>query len=123
MKSVSSPLILVCLLLSVIAGGGCEQKPQREITPIAGLSSLEQNKELVYVKGIVRDRAPLLNRSVYELEDTTGKIWVVTTTSPPESGQTVTIEAKIQTQSITLHNQPSEEVYLLQTQLLSQKIR
>ncbi|AFZ44743.1 nucleic acid binding OB-fold tRNA/helicase-type [Halothece sp. PCC 7418] len=85
-------------------------------TPIAELD--RKMGTSVYVQGIVRDRAPLLNQTAYQLQDDTGQIWVITTDSAPESGQTVTIQAKIKSTSIVLHQQRAQELYLQEVQTL-----
>ena len=83
------------------------------ITPVGDLNSVSADVESVHVKGTVGDRAPLVDRAVYQLQDDTGQVWVLTRNAPPESGQTVTIQAKIKSKSIVLQQQPvSEEVYL-----------
>lgn len=112
-----SRLILSSFLLALLGLGGCwERSPQ--ITPIVELNDTQQPDVLVYVEGTVRDRAPLLNQTAYELEDDTGKIWVVTSDSSPESGQRVAIQAKIKSKSIVLNQIQSEEVYLQEVRQL-----
>lgn len=86
------------------------------MTPII---ALDRDIEVpVYVQGTVRDRAPLLDQMVYQLQDDTGKIWVMTGHLAPESGQTVTIQAKIRSKLIVLPQQQTRELYLEQMQQL-----
>lgn len=116
MVSVSSRLILSCLLVSLLALAGCPSK----VTPIVQLKRQQAGKDTIYVEGRVRDRAPLLNRAAYQLQDETGNIWVLTHQPLPESGQVLTIQAKIKTKSMVLNKQLSQEVYLQEVQRLSE---
>lgn len=116
MASVSSRLILSGLLVSLVALAGCQSK----ITPIVQLKRQPAGKDTIYVQGKVRDRAPLLNRAAYQLQDETGKIWVLTHQPLPKSGQVLTIQAKIKTKSMVLNKQRSQQLYLKEMQRLSE---
>jgi len=109
---VFSRLIFKGLLLTLVGVAGC----QPQITPIVKLNRQAQVNSVVYVQGTVRDRAPLLNQTAYQLQDETGKIWVITSHSAPESGQTVMIQAKIKSKLIVLHQQGAQELYLQEVQ-------
>jgi len=117
-KPVLSRLIVSGLLLGFLGLASCQSNPSSEeqlqltITPIGDLNAQTTGLASVYVRGTVRDRAPLLNSTAYQIQDNTGQVWVVTNNSPPESGQTLTIQAKIKSKSIVLQQQHSEEVYL-----------
>lgn len=118
MKFISSQLIVSSLCLIGVGLAGCE--PSMEITPIAQLSAQTDHlKQSVLVEGVVRDRAPFLNNAAYQLQDESGEIWVLTSNSLPESGQAVTIKAKIKTKSIVISNQEVQEVYLQEEKLTS----
>lgn len=117
-----SRFIIATVVLSFFGLTSCditENSNPVSLTSIAELSSqLTLPDETIYVEGKVIDRVPLLDRGAYELQDASGQVWVVTTNPLPERGQTVTIEAKIQTKSISLHNESSVELYLLQLRQL-----
>lgn len=102
------------LFLSLLGLVACASK----FTPIAEVKRQQPHQDTIYVEGIVRDRAPLLKRGAYELQDETGTIWVITKQPLPESGQAMTVQAKIKSKSIVLHKQLSQEVYLQEVQRL-----
>jgi len=112
-------LIFKGLLLTLLGLGGCHPK----ITSIATLDQQKEANSLVYVQGTVRDRAPLIKQTAYQLQDQTGKVWVMTTKLPPESGQTITIQAKIKSKSIVLQQQQSQELYLQEVRQLPQSLK
>lgn len=127
MKLVLSPLLLSSLLFSCLGLTSCQLNqvikpdPQITLTAIADITSQPTiGVTSVYVRGTVGDRAPLLKQTAYQLQDNTGQIWVITNHSPPESGQTLTIQAKIKSKSIVLQQQQSEEVYLEEMEQLPQ---
>lgn len=110
----SSRFLLIGSLVSLLGLVACESK----FTPLAEVKRQQSHQDEIYVEGIVRDRVPLLKRGAYQLQDETGTIWVITQQSLPESGQAVTIQAKIKSKSIVLHKQLSQEVYLQEVQRL-----
>jgi len=112
-------LIFKGLLLTLLGLGGCHPK----ITSIATLDQQKEANSLVYIQGTVRDRAPLIKQTAYQLQDQTGKVWVITTKLPPESGQTITIQAKIKSKSIVLQQQQSQELYLQEVRQLPQSLK
>ncbi|MDR9402549.1 MAG: DNA-binding protein [Halothece sp. Uz-M2-17] len=103
------------LVFSLLSLASC-QSTSPEVIAIAALDS--KIEASVYVQGTVRDRAPLLNQTAYQLQDNTGKIWVITNNLAPESGQTITIQAKIKSKSMVLHQQRAQELYLQEVQRL-----
>jgi hypothetical protein len=66
----------------------------------------------VYVQGKVESQVPLLNQWAYQINDSTGKIWVVTNQPNLQAGQRVVIRGKIRYKSIPLANEEFGEVYL-----------
>jgi hypothetical protein len=52
----------------------------------------------VQVQGKVSRHAPLLGKTAYELEDATGKIWVVSKDTPPAIGAEVSIRGIVRHQ-------------------------
>lgn len=49
----------------------------------------------IYVQGTVGDRVPLINGQVYELQDATGRIWVVTNDLTIATGHELLIRGKL----------------------------
>jgi len=114
-KPILFPFIHSSLILALLGLMACQEQAPA-ITPIAALQGQSETDTVVSVQGTVRDRAPLLKQTAYQLQDDTGEIWVITSDSAPESGQTVTIQAKIKSKSFVLHQQRSQELYLQQVQ-------
>lgn len=87
---------------------------------LSGRTTVQQIKtqrnigETVSVEGTVGDRVPLIEAQVYELQDATGSIWVLTPAPVPEPGTPVRIEATVRYQEIQLLGQDQGEVYLEQ---------
>ena len=80
------------LLSSLI---GCEPSP----VAIAQITEKKIGKN-VYITGKVVHIAPLVDNFAYQVEDATGKIWVVTANKPPQFGQTIYIKSEIKYQSL-----------------------
>jgi hypothetical protein len=80
------------------------------ITQITETRDLPTGQE-VSLEGRVRQHLPLLEQSLYELEDDTGTIWVVSADSPPPVGESLTIRAVIRYESILVAGQDMGESY------------
>lgn len=70
--------------------------------------------KIVQLKGRVSKHAPLLGRSAYELQDTTGSIWVLSTGATPKIGDEVVIKGKLLYQSIPLNGKELGDSYIEQ---------
>lgn len=68
----------------------------------------------VYLSGKVVHLAPFLGNGAYQLEDGTGKIWVVTTQTLPQKNQQINLKGKIAFQSLPLAEQELGEFYLVE---------
>jgi hypothetical protein len=66
----------------------------------------------VRLRGTVGDRAPLLNGQVYQLQDSTGEIWVLTSDTTLETGDQVVIRGRVRYQSISLAGREQGEFYI-----------
>lgn len=69
----------------------------------------------VALRGTVQQRVPILGGWLYQLQDETSRIWVMTQQSPPEVGSTITIEGSVQYKSISNGEIDQGEYYLQQT--------
>ena len=79
----------------------------------------EQSKtETIYITGKVIKVAPLLGNNAYQVQDSTGSIWVITTANLPSVGQNILIKCQIKSQSLSLVNQELEELYLVELEQL-----
>ncbi|SRR5579883_505205 len=88
---------------------------------IAAIKQSPSVNTIVQVKGRVANRAPLLGKTAYELQDGTGSIWVLTTDAAPNPGDTVVIQGKLLYQSISpdgSSGSPGESIYIEQQRQL-----
>jgi hypothetical protein len=72
----------------------------------------------VYLRGTVGDQAPLLDAQLYELQDSTGRIWVLSRAAPLQSGKPVFIKGQIRYQAIEIAGQNLGDVYIEEEQRL-----
>jgi hypothetical protein len=75
----------------------------------------------VYLRGRVSDRVPLLDAQVYQLEDATGKIWVLTDKANPKEGDAVYIKGTVKFEEILLEGQAFGEAYIQEQEQLDPK--
>lgn len=66
----------------------------------------------VYLKGQVIDRVPLIKAQVYQLQDSTGKIWVLTDKATPKVGDRVYIKGQVRYDKISIDGQDFGEAYI-----------
>lgn len=78
-------LVVTWVLLSGLPG--CRFRPRS----IDSLKQIDEYPTTVTVEGVVGDRVPLVDQYVYELEDSSGTIWVQTSTLPD-----VSVEQRVQ---------------------------
>jgi hypothetical protein len=79
--------ILFCVLFLV----GCEQKT---INEIMADPSRYANKEVAVVGDVTRS-VSILGKGAYEVEDGTGRLWVVSQSGVPRKGASVVVKGKI----------------------------
>ncbi|MBN2338848.1 MAG: hypothetical protein JXP48_09940 [Acidobacteria bacterium] len=84
-------VLWTAIVCSVLLLAGCEQKT---INEILADPSRYANKE-VAVAGTVTWSTSLLGNGVYEIEDGTGKLLVVSTSGVPRKGAQVVVKGKI----------------------------
>lgn len=85
--------------------------------PIASIRDLQaqgNTNNSVSIKGKVVNIAPLVEHTAYQVQDSSGSIWVLTTQTPPKQGDEVAIEGMIKYQSIPIEGIDFGEVYLQQ---------
>lgn len=67
----------------------------------------------LYVQGRVVKHAPLLTGSLYQIEDSTGQLWIRSAEPPPNLGSTVDVRGTLQQQSIPFQGREIGDRYLL----------
>ncbi|MFP5271812.1 hypothetical protein [Coleofasciculus sp.] len=92
-----------------------------DLTAIGEIQSAQNANTVLYLQGQVIAQAPFLNSGAYQLQDTTGKIWVVSNQELPNVGDQVVIGGQLQFQSIPIGGQEMGEVYLQETEQLERK--
>ncbi|MBW4445779.1 MAG: hypothetical protein KME38_02580 [Spirirestis rafaelensis WJT71-NPBG6] len=81
------------------------------VTPIRELKP-QSDKATVYIQGKVNSSVPLIKQQVYQISDSSGKIWVLTKQTGWKEGQEVVVKGKINYQSIPLAGKEFGEIYL-----------
>ena len=89
-------------------------------TPLIAIKEITPQKvgKTVYLKGKIVHIAPFLDNAAYQLEDSTGKIWVVTTQTPL-SNQQINIKGKIEYKSLPFADQEMGDFYIVELEQLS----
>lgn len=100
----------VTLLASVV---GCQ-------APLITIKeSPKKVDQTVNLRGKVVHLAPFLGNGAYQIEDVTGKIWVVTTQTLPQLNQQINLKGRIKYQSLPLAKQELGDFYLIELERLS----
>jgi len=82
------------------------------ITQIQDLKPQQNDGTTVYIQGQVEKRVALVKQYAYQINDSTGKIWVVTNQTGLREGEQVVIKGKVRYQSIPLGGKEYGEVYI-----------
>ena len=82
----------------------------------AKIGELQKQKTdfTVHLQGKTGALAPLAGLSAYELQDSTGKIWVVTKSSPPAPRTEIKVTGKVRYQRIVLDGRDQGSIYIEQ---------
>ncbi len=124
--------ISVALLIS---GGGmaCQSSPaslaplntlvsQWSVTNISQLLQTRPQNTMVTLRGKVQAIAPLVGTSAYQLEDASGKIWVLSNNSNlPKVGDIVLIKGQTRYESILVAGQDRGELYIQEQEILERQ--
>ena len=95
MKRVLSIIVLSVLILLVFTTIGCSRATR--IGDILANPSQYEGKDLT-VRGTVGETAwfALVGKGAYQIGDGSGNIWVVTSQPPPQKGQSISTNGKVQ---------------------------
>ena len=115
--------VIVGLLLLPFAGCGSQAVSETSnpspvqtipvpITSIAALQKPEMRNVEVYLKGTVGDRVPILDGTVYPLQDATGTVWILTQSTAPNSGEEITVKGTVRFKSIALDGKEQGSIYV-----------
>lgn len=95
------------------------------VTKVGELKDKRKANSTIYLKGKVGNQAPFLDSAAYELQDTSGSIWVVTKKAIPAKGDQVLIKGKVQYQNLPLifaaGGKEIGEVYVQEQEQLERK--
>ncbi|HEY9738211.1 MAG TPA: hypothetical protein V6D06_18090, partial [Trichocoleus sp.] len=83
----------------------------RPVTPLSQATTETTEPSPAFLQGQVQQQIPMFNQWLYQLQDGSGSIWVVTTTEPPAVGETVLIRAQIHYEQVLLEGQDIGEHY------------
>lgn len=84
----------------------------QNITLIEQIKPATDQPNILYIRGKVERQVPLVNQWAYQINDSTGKIWVITRQPHFQPGQEVLIRGKVNYKSIPLADQEFGELYL-----------
>ncbi|MEM6868681.1 MAG: hypothetical protein AAF528_09910, partial [Cyanobacteria bacterium P01_C01_bin.121] len=84
---------------------------RRAVEPIDSLMA-DREADRVAVSGTVTQRAAILDGWLYEVEDETGRLWVLTERSEPELGAIATVEGIVRYEAIVVGEIDAGSVYL-----------
>lgn len=89
-------------------------------TALISIKQISQSKvgKTVYLTGKVVHLAPFVDNTAYQIEDNTGKVWVVTSQSPPKLEQTLSIKGKIAYQSLPFAERELGDFYIIELEQL-----
>lgn len=90
--------------------------PGADVTNIRDIKPARDNEATVYLRGKVAKQVPLVDWWVYQLQDETGTIWVLTNQTGIQQGDEVVVKGKVRYQSIPLVGKDFGEVYVEEQQ-------
>ncbi|HHP7230450.1 MAG TPA: hypothetical protein ACFCUY_06280 [Xenococcaceae cyanobacterium] len=112
--------ILIYRLALIILGSGlgaCEFNFANKSAVIQEITRKKPGK-VTYVTGEVKKSVPFIGGAAYQLQDSTGSVWVMTSGSLPIPGTTITVKGEIQQKAIKVAEKTLKEVYLVELQQL-----
>jgi len=86
------------------------------VTPIQQVRERWQLYSTVYLRGTVVNQVPLLESWAYEVQDSTGTIWVLTEQPVPDGH--ILLRGKVRYQVVPIDNQDVGEAYILEEKRL-----
>jgi hypothetical protein len=109
--------LLSCGRLPQSAMNAINIRPRVDVTNIRDIQPRD-NESTVYLQGEVTKQVPLLEHRVYQLQDATGTIWVLTNQTGLQPQDKLLIKGNVRYQSIPLAGKDFGEVYVEEQQRL-----
>ncbi|MDB9459794.1 hypothetical protein PN480_02805 [Dolichospermum circinale CS-1225] len=81
------------------------------VTPIQKISQKNQDTT-IYIQGTVEKTAPLIKKKAYQINDSTGKIWIITNQGNFRVGENVVLKGNVQYKKISLAGKEYGGIYL-----------
>ncbi|MBD2445272.1 hypothetical protein H6G25_19260 [Dolichospermum sp. FACHB-1091] len=81
------------------------------VTQIQKISKKNQDTT-IYIQGTVEKTAPLIKQKAYQINDSTGKIWIITNQGNFRVGENVVLKGNVQYKTISLAGKEYGEIYL-----------
>ena len=116
-KSVLGTLRQACLLGALLGMLGC----QPSLMSVEEISPRKVGKT-IYLTGKVVHLAPFIDRAAYQIEDATGRVWIVTSQDPPQLNQQISIKGKVEYQSLPFAEQELGDFYVVELEQLESPI-
>jgi hypothetical protein len=100
----------VILLIAAISLTSCDSWFSSHTNPLS-ISEIinKRNEQKVYIAGEVIRTVPLLKNGAYQIQDNTGKVWILTKAKLPSKGDKISIQGQISYQELPFSQ---EELYL-----------
>ena len=109
---------IIPLLLVILGWTNITNVPisSSDIIPISEIREDSDNpQKVVKIKGKISKIVPLVASFAYQVEDNTGKIWVVTKNQPPQVNQEIVVQGILQYQDITIGEEDFGDFYVLES--------
>ena len=91
-----------------------------DVANIRDIKPVQEKEASVYLRGKVIRQVPLVGWWMYQLQDSTGSIWVLTKKNDLQLKDRVLIKGKVHYQSIPIAGKDFGEVYVEEQQQLEQ---
>lgn len=128
-------LIWIGMTCLVMGGGfACKSSPVTDLNPVQNLinqfniTSIDQllqtkpQNAVVTLRGKVQTIAPLVGNAVYQLEDASGSIWILTSNPElPKVGDILLVKGQTRYELILLGGQDRGELYIQEQEILERQ--
>lgn len=106
------PLYVIYAIFCITGLYACGNSDKNlNITEIKTITQ-EKKDATVYIQGTIEKVAPLIKQKAYQINDSTGKIWIISNQTNRKLGEKVVFKGQVQYQSIPIANQEYGEIYL-----------